>query len=239
MSYGVVLGVIGAVIVHVAILLFGGILFMADDGGASTREVELVSAVEAEKEKEDMTKPEEHIDEQIEETPEEIPDAEDLVRNLEVAPINDAPALAEASLSAIEAALNGAMGGGSGDMGSAMDFSSGGRIGGKGIAGMASEKIDEAFTLSEIDQGPRTIYQVEPRYPSEFRGKKTEGSVTLLFVVDASGKVASPRVAKSSHAAFEKSALDAIKQWKFEAGVKGGERVACRQRLVMSFKPVR
>ncbi len=239
MSYGVVFSIVGAVICHIAILLFGGIFFMHDEDKPAAHEVELVSDVNVDKPKDEVREPEVAPEDQIEETPEEVPDAAELVRNIEVAPINDAPALAEASLAAIEAALNGVTGGGGADFGSAMDFTSGGRIGGKGVAGMAEEQIDEAFKLSEIDQGPRAVYQIEPRYPSEFRGKKTEGSVTVLFIVNATGRVESPRVAKSTHAAFEKPALDALKQWKFEPGVKGGERVACRQRLVMTFKPIK
>ena len=36
---------------------------------------------------------------------------------------------------------------------------------------------------------------------------------------------------------LEKPAVDAVKQWKFEPGVKGGERVACRMRVGIRFQP--
>jgi protein TonB len=55
-------------------------------------------------------------------------------------------------------------------------------------------------------------------------------------VVGTDGKVQSPKVAKSSHSAFEQPALDALKQWKFEPGVKGGQRVACKMRVTITFK---
>ena len=174
--------------------------------------------------------------EDVQESKEEVPDASELVRNLEVQPVNAAPALAEASLAAIEQALNGSAGGG-GDFGGAMNFNSGGVIGGKGTGGVSEEKLEEAFSLSEIDQKPRAVYQVAGNYPGELRGKKLEGVVSVIFVVDAAGRVSNPRIEKSSHPAFEKPALDAVKQWKFEAGVKGGERVACRMRVPMRFQP--
>jgi protein TonB len=56
-------------------------------------------------------------------------------------------------------------------------------------------------------------------------------------VVDASGKVLDPRVTESTHADFEKPALNAIKQWKFEPAVRGGQRVACRMRVPIRFQP--
>ena len=44
MNLGAILGIVGAVVVHILILLFGGIFFMHDeDGAAKTREVELLS----------------------------------------------------------------------------------------------------------------------------------------------------------------------------------------------------
>ena len=47
MNLGAILGIVGAVVVHILILLFGGIFFMHDeDGAAKTREVELLSEVE-------------------------------------------------------------------------------------------------------------------------------------------------------------------------------------------------
>jgi len=69
------------------------------------------------------------------------------------------------------------------------------------------------------------------------RGKKVDGSVSVLFVVDAGGKVASPQVEKSSHPAFDKPALEAVKQWKFEPAVKGGQRVGCKMRVTLRFQP--
>jgi protein TonB len=236
MKFGLILGIVGAVFIHVLILLFGGIFFMHDDDGASkTREVALLSETEAEKKK-DEKELEQKPTEDVQESKEEVPDASELVRNLEVQPVNAAPALAEASLAAIEQALNGSAGGG-GDFGGAMNFNSGGVIGGKGTGGVTEEKLEEAFSLSEIDQKPRAVYQVAGNYPGELRGKKLEGVVSVIFVVDASGRVSNPRIEKSSHPAFEKPALDAVKQWKFEAGVKGGERVACRMRVPMRFQP--
>ena len=174
--------------------------------------------------------------EEIETGAEQAPDAGEVIRNLEVASTDTAPALEAASLSAIEAALSGqAIGGG--DFAESLSFASGGRIGGTGKAGALDDKAEGAFSLDEIDQKPRPIFQGAPIFPSEMRGKKVEGVVTVIFVVDSSGKVVDPRVEKSSHPAFEKPALDAVKQWKFEPAIKGGQRVGCKMRVPIRFQP--
>jgi len=231
---GVILGLLFAAFLHLAFILFGGILFPKDEDHGTLQQVELVSEEEAaqEKQEEPQEKPEETAD--LEAEPEEVPDAAELMRNLERSAAESAPALEAASLSAIEAALSGQ--GGGGDFAEALSFASGGRIGGMGKpGGELDQKFESAFSLAEIDQKPRAVYQSSPAYPAEMRGKKVEGDVTVIFVVDPSGKVANPRVEKSNHAAFNKPALDAVKQWKFEPAVKGGQRVACKMRVPIRF----
>jgi protein TonB len=102
-----------------------------------------------------------------------------------------------------------------------------------GKPGGLSEKLENAFSLAEIDQKPRAITQPPPPYPAEMRGKKVEGVVSVIFVVDASGKVSRPKVERSTHSAFDKPALDAVKQWRFEPAIKGGQRgsIGCAEAL--------
>lgn len=233
MRISVVLCAVCAIALHAGFLLFGGALFPRhDDNRGVTQEVDLLGETDKpEDQKED--EPEELPEEEIETESEEVPDAEEIVRNLESPVVNDAPALEAASLSAIEAALSGQAA--SGDFASAMSFTSGGRIGGTGQAGGLDEQLEQAFSLAEIDQKPRPVYQVSPTVPSSMRGKKSEGLVTIIFIVDSSGKVNNARVEKSSHQAYEKPALDAVRKWKFEPGVRAGQRVATKMRVPIRF----
>ena len=224
-------GIVCAVLLHASILLFGRGLF---PGAASltpaVQTVELLADDKpAEEKKQDEPPPDQQKVEQ--ETP---PDAADVLKSLEVPQPADAPALDAASLGAIEQALAGGGGGGFGD---ALSFASGGRIGGLGKAGAGDEQLDAAFSLAEIDQRPRPVFQAQPLYPAQMRGRKVEGTVAVIFVVDATGKVVDPRIEKSSHPAFEKPALDAVRQWKFEPAIKGGQRVSCRMRAPLRFQP--
>ncbi|TAH36822.1 MAG: energy transducer TonB [Planctomycetota bacterium] len=232
------LGIFGAVMLHAGMLLFGGLLFPgAKEGPEALAEVELLGADAApEKDKEpDQPEPASEEAEELEAEAEEAPDAAEILRNLERPASIDAPALEAASLAAIEQALNGP--GGGGDFAAALSFASGGRIGGTGDAGALDQTLGSAFSLAEIDQKPRAVFQATALYPAEMRGKRLEGLVSVIFVVDASGKVTQQRVEKSSHPAFEKPALDAVKQWRFEPAVKAGQRVPCKMRVPIRFQP--
>jgi protein TonB len=239
MRFGLLLGVLCALVLHGGFILFGGLVCssLRNEAHAKTQQVELLSENDATEKKKDEPPPEkkEEKKQEVETQEEKAPDAAEIIRSIELSAANSAPALEAASLSAIENALNG-QGGGGGDFAEALSFASGGRIGGTGRAGVLDEKMEKAFSLDEIDQKPRVIFQAAPIFPSEMRGKKVEGVVTLIFLVDASGKVASPKVEKSSASAFDRPALDAIRRWKFEAAVKGGQRVSCRMRETIRFQ---
>jgi periplasmic protein TonB len=234
-KFGLVVGVMFAVALHAGVILFGGALFADHKTDYGTlQQVDLLSedTTAPDKEKDKPKEPEEQT-EKLETETEQVPDAAEIIRNLEISPVVSAPELEAASLSAIEAALSGQSRGG--DFAEALSFSSGGRIGGVGKAGTADKTLDDAFNLSEIDQKPRPIFQSAPVYPSGMRS--VEGVVSVLFVVDRFGKVINPRVEKSTHREFEKPAIDAVKQWKFEPAFKAGQRVPCKMRVPIRFQP--
>lgn len=230
-------GILGALFAHAVVLLFGGIFFLDDDEDQGTlREVELLSAEDtAEKKEEPAEEPRAQEEEELAAEEEEVPDAAEIIRNLDLSPLASAPALDAASLGAIESALSGL--GGSGEFGDSLSFSSGGRIGGTGSADALGDTLGAAFDLTEIDQGPRAVFQPAPLYPATLRGKKVEGVAVVIFIVDATGKVQNPRIESSSHPAFERPAVDAIKQWKFEPAVRAGQRVGCKMRQPIRFQP--
>jgi protein TonB len=98
----------------------------------------------------------------------------------------------------------------------------------------AGENVDALFSMADLDQSPRAIYQSSPILNNEIR-KKAPGTVYVLFVVNQSGRVESPIVQKSSDPVFENPALTAVKQWKFEPGKRNGKAVRFRMRVPISF----
>lgn len=230
---GVVIAAVLAVVLHAGFLLFGGLLLPeAQEHGSVTREVELLGKDEPKKD-EKPQEPEQKPEIKPEEEP--PPNAEAIAQKMQ-SEASPTPALEAVSLADIMAS----MGGKGGEFGGeAFTGWSGGVVGGTGRPGgtVRGAGSQDPFSASEVNQEPRPIFQSAPNYPAEMRGKKVSGVVTLLLVVDASGKVGQVRAETCSNPAFEKPAIDAVRQWKFEPGVKGGQRVACKVRVSFKFQP--
>jgi protein TonB len=79
------------------------------------------------------------------------------------------------------------------------------------------------------------MFQAPPRYPLELRRRKIGGTVQVVFLVDTEGRVSSPKVESSTNAEFDAPALEAVKQWRFEAGTRGGQKVSFKMRVPITF----
>jgi periplasmic protein TonB len=235
-----ILGLLAAVMFHLAVILFGGLLFHKPAGSekkARVQEVDLLAPEDPAKAKDAKTKKEENppADEPKPEAPLErddaVPDLKELAKLENAGPA--VPALDALSLSAMEDLMNPSAGGAAGFLSEGGDLASGGQIGGVGKA--VKENGPDLFALAELDQKPRPLVQAPPSYPVELRRRKVEGSVYVLFVVDEQGRVLDPKVEKSSNPEFDPPALAAVRQWKFEPAVKGGQKVRCKMRVPLRF----
>src|SRR3990172_8327384 len=129
MKFNLSFGIACAIVLHVGFILFGGLLFISHKNDHGTlQQVELLSKEDIAAEKEKPKEPETEKTEEMDNETEQPPDAAEIIRNLELSAAANAPELEAASLSAIDAALIGQPGGG--DFAEALNFSSGGRIGG-------------------------------------------------------------------------------------------------------------
>lgn len=102
------------------------------------------------------------------------------------------------------------------------------------VGGKKGGGLEELFSLSDLDQRPRATYQPSPALSAKIR-KRAPGTVYILFIVDERGRVVKPKVQKSTDPIFERSALNAVKQWKFEPGMRNGQPVRFRMRVPISF----
>jgi TonB family protein len=224
---------LAALAVHAGVLVFGGLVLFRSGKSASVREnVELV-AEQAPDKKIDKKEPEQKKAQEapIEESDEPMPDVKDLAQ-LE-APVA-APALAPLSLAELEGDLTADGGAGAFSTGGG-GLSSGGRIGGTGTAHDLADDLGDIATLADLDQRPRPIFQSAPSYPVELRKRNLEGSVQVVFLVDRDGKVIGPKVEKSTNPSFDRPAIEAVRQWKFEPGTRNGEKVAFKMRVPITF----
>jgi periplasmic protein TonB len=104
-----------------------------------------------------------------------------------------------------------------------------------GIEKRAAEEAGEIFSMAELDQQPRVVFQPAPQYPPDLRKKKLSGTVYVLFIVDPAGRVKQPKVQSSSHPAFDQPALKAVQRWRFEPGKRKGKPVPFKMRVPITF----
>ncbi len=103
-----------------------------------------------------------------------------------------------------------------------------------GAAGMRNSS-DDIFSMAELDQAPRVMFQPAPQYPPELKKKKIQGTVYVLFIVDQEGRVREPKIQKTDNTAFDVPAMNAVKKWRFEPGKVGGKAVQFRMRVPLTF----
>jgi protein TonB len=104
----------------------------------------------------------------------------------------------------------------------------------KTIVSSDSKDVDALFSIADLDQKPRVIYQPGPTINKEMR-KKAPGKVYIVFIVDQRGRVANPIIQESTDPVFEKPALNSVKRWKFEPGKRSGQAVRFRMRVPIIF----
>jgi protein TonB len=100
-----------------------------------------------------------------------------------------------------------------------------------------NDGLESVFSMAELDQRPRVIFQRVPSYPPELRRQERQGTVYVVFLVDKQGRVVDPKVQSSTDAGFDTAALDAVRQWRFEPGTRGGEKVRFKMRVPITFNP--
>ena len=90
--------------------------------------------------------------------------------------------------------------------------------------------------LQAGDRLPIPKSQARPNYPRELRKKGITGVVNLRFVVSSEGNVIDIEVIDSPHEALSQAAVQAVKKWKFEPGLKAGVPVAVRMVMPLEFR---
>lgn len=92
-----------------------------------------------------------------------------------------------------------------------------------------------AMAPGQIDRLPVPTSRVQPLYPEDMARAEIGGAVVVSFVVDANGRVRDAFPAKSTRPEFEAAAVEAVKKWTFDPGVKGGRLVNTRLEQPISF----
>ena len=98
----------------------------------------------------------------------------------------------------------------------------------------AQEKEEPVYELGPGITPPRVVRKVSPHY-SGSKGVRVAGTVTIALVVTSQGLPKDPQVVKSLDKDVDQSALDAVRQWRFDPAKKDGKPVAVRIALELDF----
>ena len=96
---------------------------------------------------------------------------------------------------------------------------------------VSSVRADES---ADFDVKPMPLKTPPPVYPDQLRRDGITGMVAVRVTIDENGTVSDCAVAKSSNAAFDRAALEAIRGWKFKPASKQGSAV--KSRIIIPIK---
>ena len=83
---------------------------------------------------------------------------------------------------------------------------------------------------------PRVLYSPDPEFSEEARKAKFQGTVILALMVGTDGRAHDVRIVRSLGMGLDEKAIEAIRQWKFDAGRKDGVPVAVLVNVEVNFR---
>ncbi len=100
---------------------------------------------------------------------------------------------------------------------------------GRGSPGQPSGETREAFPVYRKN--------IPPKYPRLARRRGYQGTVLLDVMVDRTGKVSDLRIVRSSgYTILDRAAMESVKKWVFEPGMKEGRQVDMWVRVPIRFQ---
>jgi TonB family protein len=110
-------------------------------------------------------------------------------------------------------------------------------MGGGLVAGNSKQPVAPAVPLpigGDV-KAAHLISSVPPAYPTLARSRRIEGQVLVDALVDVNGRVSSMKVV-SGPAMLHQSAMDALRQWKYQAATLDGKAVPMHLTVTIQFR---
>jgi TonB family protein len=90
-------------------------------------------------------------------------------------------------------------------------------------------------TPASGDRAPEPIDRVIPVHPRELRLRGIAGQVVVVCTVDERGEVTEAALESASRPEFGVVAVDAVRQWRFSPGLRGGRPSVYRVKVPLEF----
>jgi TonB family protein len=92
------------------------------------------------------------------------------------------------------------------------------------------------FRIGGEVTAPSVLFKVEPKYSKQALKAKLDGTVVLYVEVGPDGQPHNMRVVRSLGMGLDEKAIDAVEQWKFRPGYKGGKPVTVAATIEVNFR---
>ena len=83
---------------------------------------------------------------------------------------------------------------------------------------------------------PRVLRHVRPRYSEKALTRRVEGKVLLEVVISTQGTVSAVKVLEGLPAGLNETAIECVRQWRFEPGKFEGKPVDVIAEIEVEFK---
>lgn len=94
------------------------------------------------------------------------------------------------------------------------------------IEGMGDGRyVYRLHAAAEIDRVPARLNTTQPRYAEEAAKQGVQGKLQVHFYIDEQGAVRMPSVEASAHPYLAETAVNAVREWKFEPATRHGRPV--------------
>lgn len=97
-----------------------------------------------------------------------------------------------------------------------------------------------ALGQGSVQENPRRsapvpIHRADPEYTKEARNAKIEGAVLIKCVIDENGIPTDLMVERSLDKGLDEKAIEAVKKWRFQPGLKDGKPVPVSVNIQINF----
>lgn len=97
--------------------------------------------------------------------------------------------------------------------------------------------LGRVFEEKDLDEVPKVVFKVEPKYPELARRAGKEGLVILRILITKTGEVGKIVVVSAPEKlGFDDAAVEAVRQWRFKPPTVGGNPVDVWCTLPIKFK---
>jgi TonB family protein len=93
----------------------------------------------------------------------------------------------------------------------------------------------EVYEPGATVKAPKLIHYVEPEFSASSKEAFVEGVVKVSTIVTTEGTVSSCQVVRGLNAEEDKTAIKAVKLWRFQPGTKDGKPVNVRVTVEIEF----